>query len=105
MGKGAAVTVHEIPVQVALDSTDVQVRAKIETSRLREPRSCGPVFHCSDVGRFTGYPLVLFQSRNCSCIGVYRKDPQQGGSVFRQPICGTVTTGMPVESVKRPETN
>ena len=33
VGKGTAVTVDEkIPVQVAGDSTDVQLRAKIETS-------------------------------------------------------------------------
>ena len=62
MGKGAAVTVHEIPVQVALDSTDVQVRAKIETSRLRDPLSCGPVFHCSDVGRFRIPPSIIPKS-------------------------------------------
>ena len=34
-------------------------------------------------------------------LGVYRRDPQQGGSVFRQPIYGTVSTGVPVKGPER----
>ena len=56
-------------------------------------------------GALQDTPIYYSKVVTVPVLGVYRKDPQQGGSVFRQPICETVTTGVPVKSVKGPETN
>ena len=68
MGKRGAVIVDDILVQVTGDSTTALVRAKIETSCLREPGSYGPVFR--DMGCFNPYrfnPTAL--CGNCFCTG------------------------------------